>query len=187
MAQQGLDGGFGSVSLGTAAQAGLVGAGAGVAAGAGIALAGLAAGVGLSGGGAALATGGSIAGGATISGVTQGAAVVGGFAAGSGVNYAQGNGGNRSGSSSSKPLTPAQKARAENTAKGIPESQLGPSGKPKIHNVDLPSKKAAQEAAQQAGAGKPMQHPSPTVGKGHYHPTDANGKKIPGVHYNYPD
>jgi RHS repeat-associated protein len=100
MAQQGLDGGFGSVSLGTAAQAGLVGAGAGVAAGAGIALAGLAAGVGLSGGGAALATGGSIAGGATISGVAQGAAVVGGFAAGSGVNYAQGNGGNRSRGSS---------------------------------------------------------------------------------------
>jgi RHS repeat-associated protein len=80
----------------------------------------------------------------------------------------------------------AAETRAKNVDKGIPESQLGPSGEPKIHNIDLPSKKAAKEAAQQAGSGPPMHHPSPAKGKPHFHPTDRAGNKIPGPHFNYP-
>ncbi len=77
--------------------------------------------------------------------------------------------------------------RAENTAKGIPESRLGPSGEPKIHNVEHSTKKAAQEAAKQEGKGAPIKHSSTDDQPSHFHPTDADGDKIPGVHHNYPD
>jgi hypothetical protein len=70
-------------------------------------------------------------------------------------------------------------------AKEVPESALGPSGKPKIHNVDHPNRKSAKDAARNDGQGPPMHHPSPEIGKPHYHPTDADGNKIPGVHHNY--
>lgn len=79
----------------------------------------------------------------------------------------------------------AETNREKSKAQGIPESALGPSGKPKIHNVDHPNKKSAKDAARNDGQGAPMNHPSPTVGKPHYHPTDADGNKIPGVHHNY--
>jgi hypothetical protein len=66
--------------------------------------------------------------------------------------------------------------------------KLGPSGKPVVHEADMSSKKRAKDAARNAGQGKPAQHPSPKVGKPHFHPTDQQGNKIPGsTHYNYPD
>jgi RHS repeat-associated protein len=80
----------------------------------------------------------------------------------------------------------AEAKRAENIKKGIPESALGSSGKPKIHNVEHSTRKEAFEDAQQDGGGAPMNHPHPAVGKPHYHPTDGAGEKIPGVHHNYP-
>ena len=73
----------------------------------------------------------------------------------------------------------------EARSKGIPESELGPSGKPKIHKPSFPTKKAAKEAAAQAGSGEPVNHPAPTKGRPHYHATDSKGRKIPGTHYEY--
>ena len=73
-------------------------------------------------------------------------------------------------------------ARAAKSTRGA-----GPSGKPKIHNVNHSSKKAAKEAAQHGGQSKPAHHPSPTKGKPHYHSTDKSGNiKKNGVHHNYP-
>jgi hypothetical protein len=77
--------------------------------------------------------------------------------------------------------------RADSTAKGIPESRLGPVGKPKIHNVEHSTKKAAQEAAKQDGKGAPIKHSSTDDQPSHFHPTDSDGSKTPGVHHNYPD
>jgi len=66
--------------------------------------------------------------------------------------------------------------------------KLGPSGKPTIQNIDHANKKNAKDAARNAGQGAPMQHPSPTRGKPHYHSTDRQGKKVPdGAHHNYPE
>ena len=81
--------------------------------------------------------------------------------------------------------SPGQTAAGRATdANGRP---LGPSGKPSIHQVDSPTKKAAKDAARNAGQGAPMQHPTPRRGEPHFHPTDRKGKKIPdGTHYNYP-
>lgn len=63
---------------------------------------------------------------------------------------------------------------------------IGPSGKPMIHRIKLPGRKAAEEAARHSGKGKPMHHPSPKVGKRHFHPTDGKGGKISdGTHYEY--
>ena len=88
----------------------------------------------------------------------------------------------------SKPLTPAQQARAENIAKGIPESQLGPSGKPKIHVVEHSSLKEAKDAARaEVGqGGTTVKHPSPEVGNGHFHGVDRNGDKSR-IHHEYPE
>ena len=68
----------------------------------------------------------------------------------------------------------------------LQSSNVGPSGKPKRHNVDHPTRKRAKDAAQNDGQGPPMHHPKPNVGKPPFHPTDAKGNKIPGVHHNYP-
>ncbi|KAG4103576.1 hypothetical protein H8356DRAFT_1072577 [Neocallimastix lanati (nom. inval.)] len=64
---------------------------------------------------------------------------------------------------------------------------VGPSGKFKLHFIMLPSKKKAEEAARHyANANGVECHPSNTKDKfPHYHPT-RNGKKIPGVHFQYP-
>ena len=70
--------------------------------------------------------------------------------------------------------------------KGVPDSEIGPSGKPKIHKKKFPRGKAAEEAATKAGKGKPIHHSNPTKGKPHFHPTDAQGEKIPGQHFEYP-
>lgn len=67
-------------------------------------------------------------------------------------------------------------------------NELGPSGKPKIHEVDHSTKKQAKDAARNEGKGAPVQHPSPTRGRPHFHPTDGDGEKVPGsTHHNYPD
>jgi len=80
----------------------------------------------------------------------------------------------------------ADSERAKSRGQGIPDSQIGPSGKPKGHGADHKSKKGAREAAQADGKGPPMHHPSPARGQPHYHPTDASGKKVkPNVHHNY--
>jgi RHS repeat-associated protein len=84
------------------------------------------------------------------------------------------------------PATAAEAERAKSVAKGIPESQIGPSGKPKIHTADMPNRKAAEDAAKSAGSGKPMKHPNDKGQPPHFHPTDANGNKIPGPHFNFP-
>jgi hypothetical protein len=51
--------------------------------------------------------------------------------------------------------------------------------------VEHSSKKAAEEAARQEGKGEPMKHATPEDQSPHFHPTDADGKKIPSVHHNY--
>ena len=77
------------------------------------------------------------------------------------------------------------------TAGGRPLSAsgrpLGPSGKPMIHQPRFSTRKAAKDAAHNAGEGPPIHHPSPTRGEPHYHPTDSRGRKLnDGTHYNYP-
>ena len=80
----------------------------------------------------------------------------------------------------------ADAEREKSKAKGVPECEIGPSGKPKIHVKKHSSRKKAKDSASQEGSGPPMHHPSPTRGGPHYHPTDANGNKIPGPHHEYP-
>jgi len=69
--------------------------------------------------------------------------------------------------------------RAKSRAAGIPDHQIGPSGLPKIHSPDYATMKRAKDAAQ-ARAGKGgtvMHHPSPAVGKPHFHGVTPNGVK----------
>jgi RHS repeat-associated protein len=78
--------------------------------------------------------------------------------------------------------------RAESIAKGIPESAIGPSGKPKIHVVDHGGKrKQAKDAArneQNGNGGTVENHTSPTVGKDHYHSKSQSGDKGR-IHHEY--
>jgi hypothetical protein len=70
--------------------------------------------------------------------------------------------------------------RAENIARGVPESQLGPSGKPKIHVVDHGGqRKEAKDAARaEVGRGGTIEnHRSPAVGNDHYHGVTQSGEK----------
>lgn len=85
-------------------------------------------------------------------------------------------------------LTPAQLERGENIARGIPESNLGPSGKPKIHTVDHPTRKQAKDAARNDGKGKPILHPNDVDQPPHFHAVDADGNKIgqQSPHHNFP-
>jgi hypothetical protein len=74
---------------------------------------------------------------------------------------------------------------AEN--KGIPKSQLGPSGKPKIHTVEKPNMKQAKDAARNNPKSNtaPVKHSSDKGQNTHYHSTK-NGEKMKGkdnVHY----
>ncbi len=79
----------------------------------------------------------------------------------------------------------SQKGRV--AEEGIPESQLGPSGKPKIHTVKKPTLKRTKDAARNNPKSntKPVKHASDKGQKTHYHPT-RNGKKMKGkdnIHY----
>ncbi|HEU0100489.1 MAG TPA: RHS repeat-associated core domain-containing protein, partial [Allosphingosinicella sp.] len=83
----------------------------------------------------------------------------------------------------------AAENRARNIARGVPESRLGPSGRPKIHVREHSTAKRAQDRAQRATARgqSPMQHANPKRGDPHFHATDAKGRKKPdGVHESYP-
>ncbi|SZD74365.1 Cell wall-associated polypeptide CWBP200 [Candidatus Ornithobacterium hominis] len=76
---------------------------------------------------------------------------------------------------------------AEAAEKGIPKSQLGPSGKPKIHTVSKPNLKQAKDAARNNPKSNtsPVKHSSDKGQKTHYHSTK-DGKKMTGkdnVHY----
>lgn len=74
-------------------------------------------------------------------------------------------------------------------ARKIFQRGTGPSGKPLRHFKDLPNRKAAENAARNAGKGnKPIEHKAHKPGqKPHYHPTDKKGKKKDdGSHYRYP-
>ncbi|ORX47591.1 hypothetical protein BCR36DRAFT_584686 [Piromyces finnis] len=64
---------------------------------------------------------------------------------------------------------------------------LGPSGKPCVHVILKKSRKEAEEAAlHYKNADGVMYHPHNTKDKfPHFHPTK-NGKKIPGVHFQFP-
>lgn len=63
----------------------------------------------------------------------------------------------------------------------------GPSGLPRLHFIMKSSRKEAEEAARHyPGANGVEYHPSNTKDSfPHYHPTK-NGKKIPGVHFQFP-
>ena len=81
----------------------------------------------------------------------------------------------------------AIKRRAESIAKGIPEKEIGPSGLPKIHNVEKPNLKKAKDAAQnnKKANTKPVKHSSDKGQKQHFHST-RNGEKLSGkdnIHY----
>ena len=56
----------------------------------------------------------------------------------------------------------------------------GPSGKPVVHTKRHPTRKKAKDAARNKGKGPPICHPTPSKGDKHFHPTDREGKKIPG-------
>ena len=84
----------------------------------------------------------------------------------------------------------ATERRAYYEGRGIPSSQIGPSGYPKQHVAEhgggASGKKEAREAAEHEGKGPAMHHPNPTVGDPHYHGTDSAGDKlIPNVHHTY--
>ncbi len=69
----------------------------------------------------------------------------------------------------------------------IPQDQIGPSGKPKVHVKKHPSLKKAKDAAR-ARAGKggtTVKHPTPRKGKGHFHGKKQDGTKIR-IHDEFP-
>jgi hypothetical protein len=78
--------------------------------------------------------------------------------------------------------------RARNLEKGVPETQLGPSGKPKIHVVRHSTRKGAEEAAREQGGkgGSVIHHPTPEEGGPHFHGETAKGVKRR-THHEYPD
>lgn len=81
--------------------------------------------------------------------------------------------------------------RAESRAKGIPDSQIGPSGKPKVHTVEHSTRKGAKEAAQRETppGGRVRNDASPKDGqKPHFQAENAKGENVkPVVHHCKPD
>jgi hypothetical protein len=70
--------------------------------------------------------------------------------------------------------------------KGVPTTQLGPSGYPKVHTVEKSTLKEAQDAARQAGGSKPIKHTQDRGQPTHFHPVDQQGNKLTGkdnVHF----
>ena len=84
--------------------------------------------------------------------------------------------------------TVAEINRELSRTKGIPDHQIGPSGLPKIHKPQMPTRKSAQDAAQAASGkgGTLMHHPNPKVGNSHYHAVKPDGVKVR-THFEYPD
>ncbi len=81
--------------------------------------------------------------------------------------------------------------RAASREKGIPDSRIGPSGKPKVHTVEHSTVKQAKEAAQREAPrdGKIRFDAHPQDGqKPHYQAQDAKGENVkPVVHHCPPD
>lgn len=81
--------------------------------------------------------------------------------------------------------------RAKNLAKGVPESRLGPSGKPKVHTVEHSTRKGAKEAAAQQTppGGKVRNDAHPQDGqKPHFQAENAKGENVkPVVHHCKPN
>lgn len=77
--------------------------------------------------------------------------------------------------------------RAKNVAKGVAESRLGPSGKPKVHTVEHSTRKGAKEAAakQTPPGGKVRHDAHPQDGqKPHFQAENAKGENVkPVVHH----
>ncbi|OXA58773.1 hypothetical protein Fcan01_06382 [Folsomia candida] len=68
--------------------------------------------------------------------------------------------------------------------------KIGGSGKPVQHFKNLPNRKAAENAARNAGKGNtPVRHTPHQPGQTpHFHPADRNGNIIKdGSHYGYPN
>jgi len=75
--------------------------------------------------------------------------------------------------------------RKDNRDKGIPDSALGPSGKPKIHVTKHSSRKKARDAAGDRSnkSGRPEHHNNPTKNEDpHFHPEGSNHRE----HHTYP-
>ena len=91
-----------------------------------------------------------------------------------------------------KGVSQAAENRAKSAAKGVPQSKLGPSGKPKVHSVQHSTRKSGQQAAakeaKQAG-GKVRNDAHPKDGqKPHFQAQDAQGRNVkPVVHHCKPD
>jgi len=81
----------------------------------------------------------------------------------------------------------AMTERARNIEKGIPAKDLGPSGKPKRHFVEHPTRKRAQDAARtDAGkGGTTVEHSNPREGDPHFHGQTQSGEKCR-THHEYP-
>ena len=80
----------------------------------------------------------------------------------------------------------AAERRAHYIAKGVPEGQFGPSGYPKVHIVEKPTLKQAEEAARNAGGSAPIKHTQDAGQPTHFHAVDEAGNKLTGpknVHY----
>ena len=96
-------------------------------------------------------------------------------------------------SESSKVVEKAQATatRTANIEKGLPESRLGPSGKPKVHSVQHSTRKSAREAAKrQAGHDGGVRNDAhPANGqRPHFQAEDAKGENVkPVVHHCKPD
>jgi len=84
--------------------------------------------------------------------------------------------------------TPEKQQNLDKAAKdGISKSQLGPSGKPKIHNVEKPNLKSSKDAARNnpKSNSSPEKHSSDSGQKTHFHSTK-DGVKMKGkdnIHY----
>lgn len=83
--------------------------------------------------------------------------------------------------------TGADAERAKNIAKGIPETRLGPSGKPLVHTVEHSTRKAAREVAEGEvpACGKTRFDAHPQDGqRPHFQAEDAQGNNVkPVVHH----
>ncbi len=98
----------------------------------------------------------------------------------------------QTGKKAKKAAGEAAETAAENwkasRAKGIPDRDIGPSGLPKIHSPQLPSRKAAEDAAQAVSGkgGTVIEHVNPEVGNSHFHAVKPDGVKVR-THFEYPD
>jgi RHS repeat-associated protein len=66
-------------------------------------------------------------------------------------------------------------------------TKLGPSGKPQVNTTKSNTREAANNKALDEGS-RSVEHSNPKVGRPHFHPADAQGKKKPSsTHHEYPE